>query len=279
MKALPNIKKDLEFTRELSILVDVLKNIAVSQFHSLEQKLRPFEGMIKAVDGFFELICNSGISHPLLRPGTGPQILVAVTSDAGLLGGINMQIIGASRAELDANPGKLVVIGGKGKTYARDMGLSFAGFPGIDENNRYSQAMQVRDYLMQKMWEEGASQLKIIYPFPVSITVQRVEMVTVLPYIAKETATYTPDVIMESSPGKVVEYLAHILLGNRLYDIFGWSRLAEFAARFVHLEDSLQKLKEMDNKLQLQYFRGKHEMIDRNMRELFSARMLYADEK
>jgi len=61
-----------------------------------------------------------------------------------------------------------------------------------------------------------------------------------------------------------------------VHEIFGLSRLAEFAARFVHLEESSQKLKDMDGKLQQEYFRVRHELIDRNMRELFSARLLYA---
>ncbi len=277
MQTLPNIKKDLEFTRELSTLVGVLKNIAVSQFHSLEQKLRSFGGIYSSIDGFFELLANSGVSHPFLRESTGSQALIAVTSDAGLLGGLNMQVIAAARAELATNPGNLIIVGEKGKMYARDMGLSYAAFPGIDDNNRYSQAMQLRDYVMRKMAEEGMPKLKIIYPFPVSITVQRVEMMTILPYAVKKVSGNVPDSIIESPPARIVEYLAYLLLGSRLYDVFGWSRLAEFAARFMHLEDSLQKLKEMDNKLRLQYFRVRHELIDRNMRELFSARLIYAD--
>ena len=74
----------------------------------------------------------------------------------------------------------------------------------------------------------------------------------------------------------VIEYLVYLWIGQKFYDIFGLSRLAEFAARYVHLEESLHKLKEMDGKLKLQYFRIRHELIDRNMRELFSARLLYA---
>ena len=65
-------------------------------------------------------------------------------------------------------------------------------------------------------------------------------------------------------------------IGQKFDEIMGLSRLAEFAARFVHLEASSQKLKETDNKTHLEYFRVRHELIDRNMRELFAARLLYA---
>jgi F0F1-type ATP synthase gamma subunit len=85
----------------------------------------------------------------------------------------------------------------------------------------------------------------------------------------------TGNVIFESSITDIVEYLIYLWMGQRLYDIFGLSSLSEFAARYVHLEDSLRRLKEMDGKLKLQYFRVRHEIIDQSMRELFSARLLY----
>ncbi|MBN3039091.1 MAG: F0F1 ATP synthase subunit gamma, partial [Candidatus Omnitrophica bacterium] len=76
-----------------------------------------------------------------------------------------------------------------------------------------------------------------------------------------------------------IEYLIYLLLGQKLYEIFGWSRLAELAARFVHLEESTQKLKELNEKLKLEYFRIRHELVDRNMRELFAARALFSHGK
>ncbi|MGE5197216.1 MAG: hypothetical protein ACM3IL_01765, partial [Deltaproteobacteria bacterium] len=87
---------------------------------------------------------------------------------------------------------------------------------------------------------------------------------------------FIPEVILESRLSDIVEYLIYLWMGQKLYEIFGLSRLAEFAARFVHLEESFQKLKELDTKTRLEYFRVRHELVDRNMRELFAARLSYA---
>ncbi len=178
-------------------------------------------------------------------------------------------------------PGKLIVIGERGKAYAGEAGVSFTAFGGVKEEERVSQAQQVRDYIVNKLLEDQIGHLKVVYPRPISFTVQRVEIVQFLPYILPDkqhlrTQGALRDVILESKPADIIEYLIYLWIGHRLYEIFGLSRLAEFAARFIHLEESSQKLKEMDSKLQLQYFRVRHELIDRNMRELFSARLLYA---
>jgi len=298
MRTLPSLKKDLDFNSGLSILIEVLKNIAVSQFRALEQKIRSYEKFFLMNESFFEYIDISRINHPFLIPKKKSQMVVAITSDSGLLGGLNMQVVAAAIRELEKISGKLVVIGERGKIYARESGFPFVAFGGIEDEERYFQAMQLRDYLINKVFKDSIGYLKIVYPQPVSFTVQRVEIVSVLPY-APTSLPHTslepkialkeerglgqtklkeipPDIIIESNMGDIVEYLIYLWLGEKLYEIFGLSRLAEFAARFVHLEESLQKLKEMDKKLRLQYFRVRHELIDRNMRELFSARLLYA---
>jgi len=281
MKTLSGIKKELEFNRGLASLIDVLKNIAVSQYRALEEKVRLFEDFSLSVESFLDFIDFNLVRHPFLQPASKKGLVIAVTSDTGLLGGLNMQIIQAAVAQLEEGPGELIVIGQRGKVYAREAGVGFVGFPGIIDEQRYVQAMQVRDYTIKRFLSKGYGFLKIVFARPVSFTVQRIEVVPCLPFRPKPAVGQAvdngpKDIILESPLDDIVEYLLYLWLGQRLYEIFGLSRLAEFAARYVHLEESLQKLKEMDNKLRLTYFRVRHELIDRNMRELFSARILYA---
>jgi ATP synthase F1 gamma subunit len=282
MKTLSSIKKDLEFNRGLSSLIDVLKNIAVAQYRALEVKIKSYEKFELFVMSFFDFLDFSKLRHPFLAPQTSDQAVVAVTSDSGLLGGLNMQVVNNAIVELEKNPGKLIVIGERGKVYARDSKIPFIAFPGIKDEARFAQAMQLRDFLLHKIIQGSFGMLKVVYPRPLSFTVQRVEMLSFLPFepetLRRRSASEIPTVLLESAPQDIVAYLVYLWMGHKLFEIFGLSRLAEFSARYVHLEESLQKLKDMDNKLQLQYFRVRHELIDRNMRELFSARLLYASQ-
>jgi len=277
MRTLAAIKKDLEFNKGLSSLIEVLKNISVSQYRSLEHKLTSFAILLKTIEEFSDVVSPESVRHPFTSPEGKPQAVVAVTSDSGLLGGLNMQVVNAAIAELERVPGQLIVVGERGKTYAADGNIAFVAFPGITEDGRHAQAMQVRDYLVSRVMKGMFGPVKVIYPRPLSFTVQKVEMVTFLPFSfpQKHRASEGKEVIFESGQEGVLEYLVHLWMGQRLFEIFGLSRLAEYAARFVHLEESLQKLKEMDTKERLQYFKVRHELIDRNMRELFSARLLF----
>lgn len=276
MRPLSTIKKDLEFNHGLSSLIEALKTIAVTQFRALERRIKSFEKLVLSIESFFELVDTAKIRHPFLLAGDKPQAVVAVTSDSGLLGGLNTQVINTALAQ---RSGRLIIIGGRGKAYLSQSKIPCAFFSGIRDDDRHSQAMQLRDYLLAGVLDGSFGGVKVVYPRPVSFTVQRVETVSLLPYIAPPGAGPAkggiPAAILESEPGDIIEYLIRIWAGQKIYEIFGLSRLAEFAARFLHLEGSSQKLKEMDDKERLQYFRVRHELIDRDMRELFSARALH----
>jgi ATP synthase F1 gamma subunit len=283
MKTLSTVKKDLEFNTGLSSLIEVLKNIAVSQFHTLENKMKDYDTLLNAINSFFELVDPNQAKHPFLIPRDKTQIVVAFTSDSGLLGGLNMQVINAAQLELQQMPGRLVVVGERGKAYAQESKNPFVSFGGIKEEEQYSQVKQLRDYLVNSFLNESTGYLKVVFPRPVSFTVQKAEVVNVLPFCqdSKEgVASNEPltDVILESRPEDIIEYLVYLWLGQKLNQISILSRLSEFAARFVHLEGSSQRLKEMDKSLKLQYFRIRHENIDCSMRELFATRLLYANQ-
>jgi len=282
MKIISNIKKELEFYHGLSSLIEVLKTIAVTQFKALESKVKPFEKLSLALDGFFELINMEKIRHPFLGAYSSNKgaLVVAITSDTGLLGGLNMQVVNQALLELEKNPGRLIIVGERGKVYAQESGVSFAAFSGIRDEERHAQAMQLRDYCLEKVLSGAYSFLKVVYPHPFSFSQQRVEVKSFLPYVLPEkyktlTQKAFKEVAMESSAEDIAEYLIYLWAGEKFHEVFGLSRLAEFAARFMHLEGSVQRLKEKDKQMQLEYFSARHELIDRNMRELFAAKLAF----
>lgn len=279
MKALEVLKKDLEFNKQLSSLLTTMKDIAVSQYRALERRIKFYEDIFSAIDTFFEVIDAKMVDHPFINPSDKPQAVIAVTSDSGLVGGLNMQVINAAISELSKIQGKIVVIGERGKIFASESGIPYTAFSGIQEEERYGQAMQLRDHILGEVLKGSFGHVKVVYPRPISFTLQRIETMTFLPFSPsappRASLKDMRNIIIESMPGDIIEYLVYMWMGRKLYDIFGLSRLSEFAARFAHLEDSSQKLKDMDKKLQLEYFRAKHEFVDRNMREIFAARLLF----
>ena len=279
MPALTQLKQDIQFNTRLGALLNVLKSIAAQQFQVLEERWASnpaFFEAIQTIAGTFHL---EGFSHPFTQGG--PAGVIAVTSDTGLLGGLNQQVVTMAMREYRKAPGELIIIGKRGLAYVQEYRVSCKEFPGIQDDKRRELADEVRNYVLERVLQGTLGSVVVVYPRAMSFTLQRVEAIQALPcqgWLQSGTTARGVRggaVLMESSVGRILEYLVLAWLGEKLYEVFGSSRLSEVAARSVHLEGSSQELQRRRNKLLRRYFRERHEVIDRSMRELFAAKAIF----
>lgn len=285
MPSIATIKSEREFYRDFSSLLDVLKTVALSQFHSLERKMQTYEEFIKVVESFFYLLDVKSIDHPFVCPKEdAPQGIVAITSDKGLLGGLNHRIMTAAVGYMQDPKNQLIIIGKEGHKFMHGYNILFKDFLVGEDEERYLRSLEIRDHIMSEVLTGSVGAVKVIYSFAPSMQIQQVMEMDLLPCTKWPrddgqdwTAVFGEDILLESHPAHLVEYLTYLLMAQKLFEILQSARLSEFAARATHLEESSDKIKAIDKKLQQKYFRARHEVIDQQMRELFTARTLFEE--
>ncbi len=277
MRLLSQIKKDLDFNLDLAHLIQVLKEISISQYHSLERKTKVNKSALAILNDFFAMIDTRSATHPFLSSANKSPAVIAVTSDMGLLGALNMQVMTLALKEVEQKGAQLIIVGERGKSYAQETKVPFVGFDGIKDSKKLSQAMQLRDYVTDQVSTGRFDTVKVFYPEAISLMCQRIQTFQLLPWSETDNSKAVPvsEIILESSINNIAGYLVYMAIGHKFYEIFGLSRLAELAARFLHLEESENKLEDIKKELRIQYFRQRHELIDRGMRELFAARLAF----
>ena len=278
MIPLTQLKKDVAFNQHLTKVVEVMKSIATAKYHLLEKRLALFKEYFEVAGEFLTVLDPAQARHPFVQVQTPVMGVLLVTSDGGFLGGLNAQVVnlGLSEAGPDA---RVTVIGERGIYYLRDTKHQVAAFPGIqdDERQRMGLALQIRDHLVQQVLDGACGRVIVVYPKPVSFTVQELTIEPLLPctgWMPKQTLAPSPFLIWESPMDGVLEYVVMQWIGLRLGEIFAMARLSEMAARAVHLEGSHQELVRRGKKLKHQYLRTRHEIIDRSIREVCVAQML-----
>lgn len=278
MIPLIRLKKDVSFNRELTFVVDILKGIATARYFALSKQLALSDEFTQVCLEFLAPFDLERLDHPFARGGEGPAAVLMVTSDAGFLGGLNHQVISAGIRAGGAGA-VYSVVGERGAGILQDAQRHCTVFPGIQDATRMALAATVRDHLVRSILSAGCGKLLMVYPKPVTFSHQQAAVETLLPCSAwREPAarrSVSPQTIWESSPQRVVEYVASQWLAHRLAYLFAQSRLSELSARSVHLEGSYQELIRQGKTLRHQYFRARHEVIDRSMREIFAAQLLY----
>jgi ATP synthase F1 gamma subunit len=284
MKSAQRLKEELQLNTELTELLDVLKGIASSEFRALEKRKERFAKFTEAFEGFFQMIDFSLIDHPFAR-GEGNLGIIMITSDEGFMGGLNTQVINTALNYSGADEAELIIVGERGANYLKGLGRKFTGFPGVSSEERYEAALKLKDYIMKQGLAGKFGRLILAYPKPISFTVQKVEIIKILPCselfeVRPETEKiskaklWKEEVIVESSLSSIIEYLLGAWITQRLFEVFEDSKLSEFSARTVHLEESHQFLMQRGRQLRFQYFRSHHDLVDRGMRESFSAQII-----
>ena len=273
------IKEDLLFNLEFMGLLEVMKNIAIAQFRSLQTMKMRFAQFFRYMDGFFQMVDIRKAPHRFINPKIDKNAAILLTSDQGFMGDLNFQVVDAAIQKKGSDADELIVVGDSGSRYLKDHGKAFTAFQGAaDAGGRRILAAALKDHVIKGVNEERFGRVAVYYPNPISFMIQEVEALELLPlsafFLAERKSEYRAPVILESPVEGIIEYLAEKFIEQKLVELLEDSKLSEFAARASHLERSGQELMDKQKYLRAQYFRAYHEIIDKNTRELFSSQII-----
>ena len=279
MQSIQRIKEEMHLNVYMAELMEILKGIAVSEYWALLKKQGRFKRFMDAFNGFFTILDFSSIDHPFAR-NTGKLAILMITSNEGFMGGLNARVIETALAHPEANDAALIIVGEQGAVRLEALRRPFKGFAGVVLERSYDAARELRNYIVAEVKKGTLQRLVIYYPKSISFMVQRVEELRVLPCSelfqkkGKAAPEEVEDLIIESSLYEMIQYLVETWIVEKLYEIFEESKLAEFSARTVHLEESFQLLQERGKGIRFRYLRSWHELIDKGMRDIFSAQII-----
>ena len=288
---LSELRKELRFYSELVQLIETLKNIAAAQYHLMEKEKERFDRFMDAFAGFFRVADLLEVQDPLVKVVSDVLGVVVVTSDSGFMGGLNQGVIRKALHQAEAHGRDKVaftVIGDKGSAIFSDFDIPFKFFKGIAQDTVYEQSLAVKDHIVSEVLARRMGKVVVVYPKPVSFSAQTIEVINILPcgelfdknaesevsrrLTGSGILAEARKVIVESSFSDMVEYLAGVWVTSKLFEVCEDSKLAEYSARAMHLEGSVQKVEKERKKFQHKCFKASHEKIDKGMRESFSAR-------
>ncbi|HQP09964.1 MAG TPA: FoF1 ATP synthase subunit gamma [Candidatus Omnitrophota bacterium] len=278
MKTIQHLKEELELNGDLTELMDVLKGIAVSEFWALSKKMGRFARFMREFEGFFAMLDFSSSEHAFAKE-QGALGIIMVTSNEGFMGGLNSQVINTALHHEGADEAELMIVGEQGAIYLESLGRKFVGFPGVATGECYEAALRLKNYIMEQGRAGRFGRLVFYYPKPLSFMVQKIEELKLLPctkLFEERPQAIQPKVrpIVESSMNDIVEYLVETWIVQKVFEALEDSKLAEFSARTVHLEESYQILLEQGKGIRHEYFRSHHELVDAGMRDIYSAQIV-----
>ena len=203
---------------------------------------------------------------------------IVITSNKGLCGAFNSNVIKRAEAEIKANGGesKLVAIGLKGRDYFQKRKYEITGECLISaEALTFVEAKEVSEPIL-KMYQEGEiDKVVLVYTKFVNTMHQEVDTKVLLPMkmedvLTEEVAEPKLESPVEFAPSadRVLNYLIPKYMELELYKCMVESSVCEFIGRRVAMENATDNAQDMLGKLSLNYNRARQSAITNELIEI-----------
>lgn len=288
MASLRDIRKRIRSVKNTRQITKAMKMVSAAKLRKAQDAIlaaRPYATMLDQI--ISDLSARSGdenLSHPLLvaRPVRKVE-LVLLTSDRGLAGGFNSNVIRRANRFLYENTAlesiRLATVGRKGNDFFRNRGQNIRkDFGGLYQRLNYRAAADVAEELVASYLNGEVDAVHIVYNEFVTAITQKVSVVQLLPLqtlggadqAPTEGATALVDFKYEPDRQAVLDRLVPQAVNIKLYRALLESVASEHGARMSAMENATSNASDMIGSLTLTYNRTRQAVITKELMEIVS---------
>lgn len=201
-------------------------------------------------------------------------LIVAITSNRGLCGAFNANVIKQVKTLQDVYAGKKVdvlAIGKKGNDVLRKTGNVTANESAIFDNLTFENVAHVAQVLMDEFAAGQYDKIELVYNHFKNAATQLVlteQFLPLAPAEHVEQSTATTDYIFEPSKEQIVESLIPLSLKTQLYKAVRDSFASEHGARMTAMHKATDNATELRNQLKLTYNKARQAAITNEILEI-----------
>ena len=264
-KAVRNIRK---ITRTMQLIATARFQAAFTR----AMATKPFTEKLTELVGDLSRAAGS-VDHPLLQ--THDEVprsaLVVITSDRGLAGGYNANVLRTAIAHVDELKGRGIetdihMVGKKGSNYFRFLRRAMADqTSGIGDKPRFDQIAPIANALMDRFINGEIASAHVAYMRFFSAGVQRPVVVQLLPLSAEQAEEKEPARSIEyefsPDPRQLLDELLPATVRAQLFQAFTDATVSEQVARMVAMKAATDAAGDMIKLLTREYNRARQTQI------------------
>jgi len=284
MATLKDIQRRIRSVEKTQQITSAMRMVAAAKLRRAQDAIlaaRPYAQRMYATLGEIGRR-NPEVEHPLVTQREHPKVaeVVVVTSDRGLCGGFNNNVVKQAEraiAEIAAEASRVLVapVGRKAgeslrRRHSEDISRSWSGYPHVE----YAQAQEIAEHLSSRFLAGEIDKAVIIYNVFVSAVTQTPERDVLLPFgaeseIAEAGGAYLPFEI-EPDETTLLDVLVPQALTYSIYRALLENQVGEHAARMAAMENATRNTEELIKSLTLQFNRARQAAITRELVEIVS---------
>ena len=281
MASLKDIKRKVTAVQKTKQITRAMNMVAASKFKSAQLKMenfRPYAGKFMDVLNSLALRVES-MSHPLLAVRDPRRIrVICMTSDRGLCGGFNTNLIKATERFMKEkiNDGKdvsLVTVGRKGRDFFRKKANILAQKVDLLSKFDMTLAVSIADEVITPFIKEEYDELYLIYNQFMNVSVQKPTIVRLfpLPSIGQDVEV-DPDRLLdyayepseEALMQRLLPMYVHVLVYRALLE----TSAGENGARMAAMDNATSNCQELISSLTLKMNKARQAAITAELMDI-----------
>ena len=281
MASLKDIKRKVSAVQKTKQITRAMNMVAASKFKSAQLKMenfRPYAGKFMDVLSSVALRVDSS-THPLLAVRDPKKIrVICMTSDRGLCGGFNTNLIKATERFLreKGKEGKeigLINVGRKGRDYFRKKANVLVQKVDVLSKFDMTLAVSIADEVITPFIKEEYDELYLIYNQFVNVSVQKPTVVRLfpLPSIGQDAEVeadkrldYTYEPSDEILLHKLLPMYVHVLVYRALLE----TSAGENGARMAAMDNATSNCEELISSLTLKMNKARQAAITAELMDI-----------
>ena len=281
MASLRDMRRKIASVKSTQKITNTMKLVAAAKFRRAQNdilNLRPYAYRMHEILSSLAARAVEG-THPLLTARQERKLLlVVVTSDRGLCGAFNTNILRRMETfvrekEDDGKEVELLLIGRKARDYVSRRSQYKVDKVYTDlflKRPRYEDAAMIADYIAESYTSEKYDAVYVLYNEFKSAIRQDVVVERVIPIEPLELreGDVPVDFLYEPSRDKVLQELLPLYFRTQMYRVFLESAASEHGARMTSMDNATKNAEEMIKKLTLEYNKARQASITKELLEI-----------
>ena len=283
LKELKNRIASVKNTRKITKAMQMVAAAKLRRAQEAAEQSRPFTTRFNAVMGGLAASVGGSGSAPKLLSGTGSdqvQLMVVMTSERGLCGGFNSNIVKKAKAHAAALKAagktvKILTVGKKGRDQMkREYGDFYIGHVDLTEVKRvgYTDAQAIAKTVLASFDAGEFDVATLFYAKFVNVVTQIPTAQQVIPamFEVDEDAADTTLYDYEPSEEAILADLLPRSIATAIFSALLENGASEQGARMSAMDNATRNAGEMVDKLTIQYNRSRQAVITNELIEIIS---------
>lgn len=279
------IKRRINAAKNISKITKAMEMVAASKMkRSQEQALaaRPYSRTLESSLRKLSKDINPSL-HPLIEKNEqGIPLLIVISTDKGLCGSLNTQLMKETMAWHDQNPdGQVVAIGKKAVHFCQITGIEvIAQFTELPEKITTNDILPVSTLVINGYEDKQFIRVDLVYMDFINTLSQKVRSVPMLPIAQSDYAdeglasiTISKEYKFEPSANEILADLLPYFIENTIFQAFLEARASEHSARMVTMKNASENANDLVSELKLEFNKSRQATITSELLDITTASM------